>query len=75
MGQVLSVVIPAHNERDYLRDSVLELAEGLRPWGRSFELVVVENGSVDGTSPDSAYKRLVMFTPAPVITMFTLGTG
>jgi glycosyltransferase involved in cell wall biosynthesis len=46
---VLSVVIPAHNEADYLETAVREVHEGLRARGRDFELLVVENGSTDDT--------------------------
>jgi len=46
---VISVVIPAHNEVDMLRQSVTEVATGLRQQGEPFEIVVIENGSTDGT--------------------------
>jgi glycosyltransferase involved in cell wall biosynthesis len=46
---VLSVVMPAHNEADYLETAVREVHEGLRARGIDFELLVVENGSVDAT--------------------------
>lgn len=41
--------MPAHNERDFLADSVHEVVEGLRTRQVPFELLVIENGSVDGT--------------------------
>lgn len=46
----LSVVMPAFNEAELLETSVKEVAEGLRgrPLG-SFEVILVENGSRDGT--------------------------
>jgi glycosyltransferase involved in cell wall biosynthesis len=46
---VLSIVMPAHNERALLESSVGDVADGLRAAGRAFELLVVENGSADGT--------------------------
>jgi glycosyltransferase involved in cell wall biosynthesis len=46
---LLSVVMPAHDEEAYLADTVHEVASGLRARGRPFEIVVVENGSVDAT--------------------------
>jgi glycosyltransferase involved in cell wall biosynthesis len=46
----LTVVLPAHNEADMLEESVREVATGLRERGRSFEIVVVENGSSDDTA-------------------------
>jgi glycosyltransferase involved in cell wall biosynthesis len=45
----LTVVLPAHNEAEMLDDSVREVVTGLRERGRSFEVVIVENGSSDGT--------------------------
>jgi glycosyltransferase involved in cell wall biosynthesis len=46
---VLSVVMPAHNEAAYLETGVREVHEGLRARVLDFELLVVENGSTDGT--------------------------
>ena len=45
----LSVVLPAHNEVSLLGSTVTNLITGLTRRGLSFELVVVENGSTDGT--------------------------
>lgn len=46
---MLSVVMPAYNEAELLQTSVRDVVEGLRGWGADFELLVVENGSTDGT--------------------------
>jgi glycosyltransferase AglD len=46
---VLSVVMPAHNEADYLATAVRDVHDGLRARDLEFELLVVENGSTDGT--------------------------
>jgi glycosyltransferase involved in cell wall biosynthesis len=46
---VLSIVMPAHNEIALLESSVGDVSDGLRASGRAFELLVVENGSGDGT--------------------------
>jgi glycosyltransferase involved in cell wall biosynthesis len=45
----ISVVMPAHNERELLPSSVTEVIEGLRARGVPFDLLVIENGSSDGT--------------------------
>ena len=45
----VSVVMPAYNEAEILESSVTAVVTGLRDRGESFELVVVENGSTDGT--------------------------
>ena len=42
--------MPAHNEADLLDESVREVVAGLRTAGRAFEMLVVENGSTDGTA-------------------------
>jgi glycosyltransferase AglD len=46
---VLSIVMPAHNEHDLLGESVRAVSGGVRASGHGFELLVVENGSSDGT--------------------------
>jgi glycosyltransferase involved in cell wall biosynthesis len=46
---VLSIVMPAHNEEDLLATSVREVVAELRRTGAAFEVIVVENGSRDGT--------------------------
>jgi glycosyltransferase involved in cell wall biosynthesis len=45
----LTVVMPAFNEAEILETSVKSVVEGLRERGTPFELVIVENGSTDGT--------------------------
>jgi glycosyltransferase AglD len=45
----VSVVMPAFNEAEFLASSVRAVVEGLRDRDESFEVVVVENGSTDGT--------------------------
>lgn len=46
---MISIVMPAYNEAALLEASVTEVVEGLRAVGEPFEVVVVENGSTDGT--------------------------
>ena len=46
----LTVVMPAFNEAEILESSVKSVVEGLRDRGEPFELIVVENGSTDGTA-------------------------
>ncbi len=45
----LSVVIPCYNEEAILRASVQELHAGLAQLGRTFEILISENGSRDAT--------------------------
>jgi dolichyl-phosphate beta-glucosyltransferase len=46
----LSVVIPAYNEAERLPGTVARITGFLRGWGGSYELVVVDDGSTDGTA-------------------------
>jgi glycosyltransferase involved in cell wall biosynthesis len=46
----LSIVVPAHNEQDYLLGAVGRLLEGLRRREEPFEVVICENGSADRTA-------------------------
>jgi len=41
--------MPAHNEEAFLAPAICEVVEALRARGEPFEVVVVENGSTDGT--------------------------
>ena len=50
----LSVVMPAHNEEELLDKAVHAVVDGLRDRGRTFEVVVVENGSQDRTGQIAA---------------------
>jgi hypothetical protein len=45
----LTVVLPAHDEALLLEDAVRDVVAGLRAGARSFEVIVVENGSSDET--------------------------
>jgi glycosyltransferase involved in cell wall biosynthesis len=45
----LSVVIPCYNEEAILWSAISELHAGLTAWGRSFEILISENGSKDDT--------------------------
>ena len=46
---MLSIVIPAHNEVDYLAATVRDLVDAARVLDDDRELIVVENGSTDAT--------------------------
>ncbi|HYM80454.1 MAG TPA: glycosyltransferase family 2 protein [Candidatus Limnocylindria bacterium] len=45
----LSIVVPAYNERDNLDPLFAELRAALASTGRSYEIVLVDDGSSDGT--------------------------
>ena len=46
----LSVVIPAYNESGRLPQSLRRIHEFLSGWGRSYEILVVDDGSADDTA-------------------------
>lgn len=46
---MISIVLPAHNESEYLGEAVRGVVNGMRQRPRSFEVLIVENGSTDGT--------------------------
>jgi glycosyltransferase involved in cell wall biosynthesis len=47
----LSVVIPVYNEEESIEPLLAELRAVLAPTGKSYELIVVDDGSTDGTYP------------------------
>jgi len=49
----VSVVFPAYNEVDYLEHAVEKTVQALTEFTRSFELIIAEDGSTDGTAERS----------------------
>jgi glycosyltransferase AglD len=45
----VSVVFPAHNEANQLENSVAQLNNVLKSYGYTYEIIVAEDGSTDGT--------------------------
>src|SRR5687767_1607402 len=43
----LSVVIPVRNEADSLEELCRELTRSLGQWGRSYEIIFIDDGSTD----------------------------
>ena len=46
-----SVVIPVYNEESIIVEAIEELVGELEQWGRSYEIIIAENGSKDQTIP------------------------
>src|SRR6188472_267224 len=51
----LTVVIPIRNESPSLVELHRELTETLRAWGRSYEIIIVDDGSTDDSFPILAH--------------------
>lgn len=49
-GVDVSVLAPAHNERDNVRELALQVHSAMTPTGLSWEFVLVNDGSTDGTA-------------------------
>ena len=47
----ISAVMPAYNEEANLEESVGRMARALASSARGFEIIVVDDGSQDGTAP------------------------
>jgi glycosyltransferase involved in cell wall biosynthesis len=47
----VSIVVPVFNERDNLSELVARIDAAMAPTGRPFELVLVDDGSTDGSQP------------------------
>jgi glycosyltransferase AglD len=65
---VISVVMPAHNEQDYLDEAVTQVVDGLGARGRPFEIIVSENGSTDNTS-EVAEKLAIRYPEVRFLTL------
>lgn len=52
-GMSLSVVIPAYNEEGAVKDTIEEVLEAFSPTGIPFEIIVVDDGSVDNTRQEA----------------------
>jgi len=52
-GMSLSVVIPAFNEQGAVKDTVEDVFAALNPLGIPFEVIVVDDGSEDGTRQEA----------------------
>jgi glycosyltransferase involved in cell wall biosynthesis len=49
----VSVVFPAYNERDYLESAVEKVTKALDEFAHSYEIIIAEDGSTDGTAERS----------------------
>jgi glycosyltransferase AglD len=49
----VSIIFPAYNEVDYLESAVQKTAEALNEFTQSYEIIIAEDGSTDGTAESS----------------------
>ena len=61
-GELVSVIIPAYNEADSIRDVVREVRSVMDTSGLAYELIVVDDGSTDGTSAALGGLDVVLMT-------------
>lgn len=52
MDEFLSIVVPAYNEKENLPILVQEIREGARATDLPFEIIIVDDGSTDGTTEE-----------------------
>jgi len=57
----ISVILPAYNEASQIEKSVLAVEVALNPLAESYEIIVSEDGSTDGT--DSIVSKMSKFNP------------
>ena len=69
----LSVVVPLYNEEESLPHLVQQLLDALRPSGERFELVLVNDGSSDGTA--TVLQRLSAEVPELVAVLLRKNYG
>jgi glycosyltransferase involved in cell wall biosynthesis len=50
----VSVVLPAYNEVEFLEPAVTKVSQALREIGYSYEIIIAEDGSTDGTDKKAA---------------------
>jgi glycosyltransferase involved in cell wall biosynthesis len=73
MNPELSIVIPVRNEAPSLDDLYNELTLTLKAWGRSYEIIVVDDGSTDESF--SILKRLQAADPRLRVVRFRRNFG
>lgn len=69
----ISVIIPVYNERENVLPLYRQLDTVLRPLGRSYEVLFVDDGSDDGT--DEQLERLVARDPCVKVVKFRRNYG
>ncbi len=50
MKDFLSIIVPAYNEKDNIKRLIYEIREGAKATGLPYEIIIVDDGSSDGTA-------------------------
>jgi glycosyltransferase involved in cell wall biosynthesis len=69
----ISVIVPVYNEAPNIEPLIMHLLESLRPMGRSFEIIMVDDGSMDGSH--EILKTLQSRTPELRVVIFRRNFG
>ena len=69
----VSIILPAHNERENLEPLLVELQQSLDATGRSYEIIAIDDGSIDGTG--DLLKDLAARTPELKVLRFRQNYG
>jgi glycosyltransferase involved in cell wall biosynthesis len=69
----ISVILPVYNEKENIETMVGELQLALDPCDRSYEIIAVDDGSVDGST--QLLKELAISTPALKVVVFRRNCG
>ena len=69
----VTAILPAHNERQNLAPLLEEIDRALEPTGRSYEVIVIDDGSTDGTCDE--LRDLARAHPCLKVLTFRLNYG
>ena len=67
MSPTVSVVIPVYNEADFVGEALPKLFEEMEAVGAPYRLIIVENGSTDGTADKT--REVTRDMPAEVLSL------
>ena len=67
MSPSVSVVVPVFNEADFVGEALPKLVEAMESVGASYRVIIVENGSTDGTAEKS--REVARDMPAEVLSL------